>query len=308
MALETPLWIQSGSFSSLADRTLIDTAWTAGVLDAQAAPTVNPPPGSTDLKVAPNATVLAVDVAAGSAIIAGGDQTRQGKYVCRNNAVTTVAIAPRPATGLSRLDLVYAQVVDTSAGIGGTDGWYIQAATGVPSGSSPALPALPVSSIPLAQVNVAAGTNATFATTDITDLRVRARSRLPKQGFDPVVLSWVGPAASVVGQIGLILFTIGPYPCKWIADMTYHCAVSGQALNMSVSHGLPGNVWTILTTDRVNPAGGYSMANCRYIWQENDGAQVQFRTEAIPTVGGQTGAIYNDQVLHRLDALVHLCP
>lgn len=307
MALETPIWIQSGSFSSLADRTLIDTAFTAGVLDAQTAPTVNPPPGSTDLHVAPNATTLSVDVAAGSCVIAGSDQTRQGKYVCRNNAVTTVAIAPRPASGLTRLDLIYAQVVDTSTGIGGTDGWYVKAATGVPSGSAPALPALPTSSIPLAQVNVAAGTNATFATGDITDLRVRARSRVPKQGFDPIPLQFLGNAGSIVGLTGLITFSVGPYPCKWIADMTYHCLTSGTGMTLHIARGDPGPVWTTLVEERTNPGAGFESANPRLIYEQDNGAQITFRTDANVTSGG-TGSVFADSNNHRVDVLVHLCP
>ncbi|HEY2300783.1 MAG TPA: hypothetical protein VGH66_02765 [Acidimicrobiales bacterium] len=183
MTLETPVWIQSGSFPSRMDRLLVDTVMGAGVLDGRPDP-VTVLPASTALKVAPNASTLAVDVSAGVGVIAGTDQTNQGKYVCRSTATQTVTINPRPASGQSRLDLIYAQVVDTSAGISGTDGWSLGVVTGTPSGSAPQLPAVPASAIRLAQVSVVAGTATTFAPSDITDLRVRALSRLspiPKQ-------------------------------------------------------------------------------------------------------------------------------
>jgi hypothetical protein len=183
MTLESPVWIQSGSFPSRMDRLLIDTLITAGVSDGRADP-VSVLPASSALHVTPNATTLAVDVAPGVGVINGTDQTNQGKYVCRSTAIQTVTINPRPPAGQSRLDLIYAQVVDTSAGISGTDGWTIAAVPGVPSGSAPQLPATPASSIRLGQVSVVSGAATTFAASDVTDLRVRALSRtgaIPRQ-------------------------------------------------------------------------------------------------------------------------------
>jgi hypothetical protein len=179
MTLEAPLWIQLGTFASQNDRLLIDTLLAAGVLDGRADP-VTVLPASGDLACAPNGSSLAVDVAAGVAVVTGTDQTRQGKYVCRSTATQTVALSPRPAAGQSRIDVIFAQVLDSSSGIvitPGTDGWIIDKVTGVPSGSSPAVPAAPTSSLILAQVLVSSTGGGTLLSTDITDRRVRALSR-----------------------------------------------------------------------------------------------------------------------------------
>ena len=179
MTLEAPLWIQLGSFASQNDRLLIDTLTTDGVLDGRADP-VTVLPASPDLACTPNIATLSVDVAAGVAVITGTDQTRQGKYVCRSTATTTVALDPRPAGGQTRIDIIYAQVLDSSSGIvitPGTDGWVIGKVTGVPSGSSPTVPNPPTSSLVLAQVNVTAAGGGTLTDGDITDRRHRALSR-----------------------------------------------------------------------------------------------------------------------------------
>src|ERR1700745_388957 len=104
MTLEVPVWLQKGSYTAQADRTLVDNLFTAGVIDAQTAPGTNPPPATTGLQATANATTLAVDIAAGVCVIAGTDQTRQGKYVCRNTAVVTQALTARPASGNTRID------------------------------------------------------------------------------------------------------------------------------------------------------------------------------------------------------------
>jgi hypothetical protein len=177
MTLETPVWLQQGSFPAYQDRLLISALVNPGIPDGPADP-VPVPPIVGDLAVTPDASTLSVDVAPGVCFVNGTDQTRQGVYACRNTASVNVPLAARPASGLVRTDLVYAQVIDTSTGITGTDGWNIAAATGVPAGSNPVTPNLPNSALALARVNVTATGGTTFVAGDITDLRVRATSAL----------------------------------------------------------------------------------------------------------------------------------
>jgi hypothetical protein len=101
-------------------------------------------------------------------VITGSDQTRQGNYLCRATSAQSVSLDARPASG-SRIDRVFAQVIDTSAGISGNDGWVIAKISGVAS-ATPTPPALPTSSELLAQVTVPSGAGA------ITVLDQRRRS------------------------------------------------------------------------------------------------------------------------------------
>jgi hypothetical protein len=185
MPLETPLWIQNGRFPSYSDRTLIEALVRPGVighLDPIALAvdggggnnTLGGVPRIPDLGVTlTSSTPPQVTVAPGRCVIAGTDQLHQGSYVCRMTDPLLIDLDARPASG-SRRDLVYAQVVDTSAGITGTDGWVIDKLTGDAAPANPVLPTLPGSAIHLADVLVPAGTAAIV----VTDARIRARSNL----------------------------------------------------------------------------------------------------------------------------------
>jgi hypothetical protein len=196
VTLNTPLWLQQASYPAQIDRQLIGL-WTGGVINRH-----------TDLVVSADATTLSVDVAPGSAVIPGGDQAFQGSYLCQSTAIVNLPINARPTAGQTRLDLVYAKVIDSTAigaGNPANDGWQILVAAGVPSASSPARPALPASSIALAQVSVAGGGGATFNPADITDLRgLGARSVARPQYGNSVAVATnnLAGAAVGVGQTG----------------------------------------------------------------------------------------------------------
>jgi hypothetical protein len=173
MTLEVPLWMQNGQFPSYSDRTLISTLLSPGIPEQppqSAQSTI--PPTTSDLAVTLASTTPPVcNVAAGTVVIAGTDQTRQGNYLCRSTAQQTVNLDARPASG-SRIDLVFAKVIDTSAGVTGTDGWIIDKLSGQSAASNPSPPSQPTSSERLAQVLVPSGAGAIT----ITDLRKRALS------------------------------------------------------------------------------------------------------------------------------------
>lgn len=164
MTLEVPLWIQNGVFPSYSDRTLISTLFGPGIPDPP--PTTQYLPFTSDLQA--SISGLTITVAPGTVVIQGTDQTRQGNYLCRSTDNTAIQLDARPASG-SRLDLIYARVIDTSTGVIGTDGWIIDKISGTAAAQNPTLPAAPSSSERLAQVLVPSGAGAIV----LTDLRRR---------------------------------------------------------------------------------------------------------------------------------------
>src|SRR5581483_7444458 len=88
--------------------------------------------------------------------------TTQGVYYCYNdNSTGNVSLAIAAANPSNpRIDLVIAQVQDAQYS-GATNNWQLAVVTGT-AGASPAVPALPANSLPLASVWVpAASTNVT---------------------------------------------------------------------------------------------------------------------------------------------------
>jgi hypothetical protein len=260
-----------------------------------------------------NASTLSVDVQPGTCVIAGTDQVRQGKYVCRNNAVANVVLSPRPAAGSARIDVVYAQVSDSAAGVSGaSDSWILGVVTGTPTTGTPTVPALPTSSLALTQVRVQGGTGATIGSVSgdaVTDVRVRARTVMPLRAWGPQFLSATGTAATVTGAINLVQLTVGPYPCAWTAQVVYHCvgiAGGGQALTLQLVKLVPAPL-TVLSTGSINLGAGQGVATNAYAWQQADGSAVTFSGQGN-TVAGGSGTVYATADLHRLTALVFFQP
>lgn len=144
MALSRPIWLQNGSYSARLDRTFADVLFTEGVIN----------PGGGDLLVSeraagPNNTV---DIAVGIAVVEGDDETNQGKYVVRNDAVVNLPFTPAP-TSDARIDLVILEINDSTAGSLRTpaDLANFRVIAGVASGA-PVAPALPDTAIALAEV------------------------------------------------------------------------------------------------------------------------------------------------------------
>jgi hypothetical protein len=261
MTLETPVWLQQGSFPAYQDRLLISALVNPGIPDGPADP-VPVPPVVGDLAVTPDATTLSVDVAPGVCFINGTDQTRQGVYACRNTASVNVPLAARPASGLVRTDLVYAQVVDTSTGITGTDGWVIAAATGVPAGSNPVTPTLPNSALVLARVNVNAAGGGTFVAGDITDLRARATSGLHAPlpilvGTTPFTANSgvVGPTPTAIPGFSLQFTARGGRRFKTTMQVNTQCGATPTTSSLQIRDGV-----AVLATATFNPAvaNGYT--------------------------------------------------
>ena len=157
MTLVAPLWTQDTKYPARLDRQLFATM-PLGVS------------GRDQLWVTQRqqGTNFSVDVSAGNAVIPGVDDTN---YLCRSTAIENRDIAAPPASGTSRIDLVYAQVTDPQAqGTTGDASWDIKVATGTAVASNPQPPALPSFAIPLARVLVKA-TDAAVLDAAITDQR-----------------------------------------------------------------------------------------------------------------------------------------
>lgn len=145
MTLLAPLWLQNlaSGFTASGDRQIIDALLTPGVL------------ASGDLKVTPRATgtPLSVDVAPGRCVIEGTDTAGQGSYLAGSDATVNIALAAQPPTGQARIDLIVAQVRDSSI-TGSDDDWQLVAVTGTPTSGTPVVPTAPASSLVLAQIKV----------------------------------------------------------------------------------------------------------------------------------------------------------
>jgi len=158
-----PLWLQNVDYPARWDRSLFDNLWeNEGVI------------GTTSFAVTQRAIpAMSVDVAAGVAVVQGDDQAFQGKYLCREEAVTSaVTITAAPGSG-TRHDIVVLRVNDPNAGGAAGDNAVIQVVVGVASGS-PVDPVVPPSALPLARVRVASGTG-TITNAMIDDLRSQSR-------------------------------------------------------------------------------------------------------------------------------------
>lgn len=152
-----PNWIQALTYAARLDRQLIKATFTEGVLS-----------GMKVVQRAAGAN-MSVDISVGVGVIYGDDQTDQGAYLVSCTVLENVVIGAAPGSN-SRRDLIYWRVNDPNAGGPAGSNSAFGVVAGTPA-ASPALPALPTSAIPLAEVLVTAG-NVTVVDAMITTLRV----------------------------------------------------------------------------------------------------------------------------------------
>lgn len=156
-----PLWLQNIDYPARIDRTTYDAFWTEGII------------GASDFEVTPSSpAAMTVRVALGMGVVTGDDQSFQGKYLVRNDAlITGLAIGVAPGSG-QRNDLIVLRVRDQNAGVGVNNDAIVTVVAGTPS-LTPVDPAIPNTALVLARVRVPAGTSSITAGL-IDDLRVRA--------------------------------------------------------------------------------------------------------------------------------------
>jgi hypothetical protein len=160
MALDTPTWLQNGTYTARLDRIFADILFTEGVMR----------PGAGELLVTQRGAGAnnSVDIAAGYACIEGDDAADQGNYMVRNTATVNLAATAAPVSN-SRIDLVCLRVNDPAEGgpVGDNAEFVYVTGTAAPS---PAVPATPTSAIALARVLRTVGDTA-VVTANITDVR-----------------------------------------------------------------------------------------------------------------------------------------
>lgn len=160
MAHTTPIWLQAGSYAARADRQIIDSLFSEGVINHFGG----------DLKVIPRAAGanFTITVQDGRGVVKGDDQANQGSYLIESTADDEdVVVSAAPGAG-TRHDLVVAQVNDPNAGGAAGDDWEIVVIPG-----TPALPAVPDTALALAELLVSSST-VSITAAEIVDLRVQA--------------------------------------------------------------------------------------------------------------------------------------
>lgn len=168
MTVRLPAWLQSGSYSAELDRSVPTGLLTpSSALGArEGVRNYN----GLDFKV--TATVAAsmqVNVGVGTAWVSGDYTATQGTYVVINDGTVTLAIAAASSTQ-DRIDLVCLQIQD-SVYSGSTNTAVLTVIQGTPATPGNAVPpALPLSTMMLAQVLVAKGISS-VANAAITDTR-----------------------------------------------------------------------------------------------------------------------------------------
>lgn len=156
MTVRTPRWLQGGSHAAEDDRLLTAALATSAGVNSAAA-----------LKVTQQTTpAMSVQVAAGSAFVAGTESALQGLYFVYNDAAVNVTIAAADATN-PRRDLIVLRVKD-AAYSGAANSATVESVTGTPA-ASPTLPAVPANCHVLAEIAVAA------AATSIIDANITDR-------------------------------------------------------------------------------------------------------------------------------------
>jgi hypothetical protein len=165
MTMQPPLWAGGATYPAAADRGLLSALFAnAGVVTL-----------ATDLKVTQRGAGanMSVDVAAGSALIDGTDAAGQGRYFCQSTSTVNKVVNAAPGAGTSRIDRIYARIADADI-LGGSSSWDVFYIAGT-AAASPSPPALPSSSIPLAQFTVLSSTTS-ITSGMITDQRTLADS------------------------------------------------------------------------------------------------------------------------------------
>lgn len=237
MALDLPLYLQGGSYSANAFRTLVDAAMKEGVVD----------PG--DYKVTRRAVGanMSVDVAPGTVVLNADITAFQGKYMCRNTTTVNRAVTAAPSSGNSRIDIVVVQVRDAQLDGGLNNDQVINVIAGTPS-SSPTIPATPVNATKLAQVLVT-DTTTTIQNTAITDTRAGARVDTTTHAYGSMTDQNL-PADSVYSDWGSPVTVLDP--------------------QRSVT------VYALLTGQVASNTGGIAFANCRVGISVDGGATFSF--------------------------------
>jgi hypothetical protein len=194
MTRRDPLWQQALAYPASEDRNLMRALWPSGRVAGGVCTAV--------------AGTMNVSIARGQAAVPlSGDF---GTALCTWDAPETVALAPAPATGQDRYDLICALVRDPEVD-GGANGDFVFVVIEGAPGAPPTEPAVPPNHLPLAQVTVVGG-SANLDTATITDSRGQPLA-VPNAG------PWFNYAPRLVTATEVFLGTAGGWSAgrwKWI--------------------------------------------------------------------------------------------
>lgn len=197
MALRTPpSWLQNGSHPAENDRLSMQAIISStGII------------GTSSLAVSQAATpAMAVQVAAGWGAVVGNFTTNMGVYQAYNDAATQLTVTTSNPSN-PRIDRVVMTVLDAFY-TGASNTVTFQVIAGTPA-VSPVAPTLPVNSLSLATVAVAAGATS-ITNANITDTRVSITTLLP-----------VGDLTDVQAGTGIsVANSTGPIPIVSLAATT----------------------------------------------------------------------------------------
>jgi hypothetical protein len=150
MAVETPIWLQNGTYPARLDRAFIEAVLrgTERVFDG--------------LEVSERAmgASFSVEVSPGSVAIGGDDSSNQGFYFVRSTAVEELAVPSSPSSG-TRTDTVIVRINDSQAGGASGDNGVIEVIEGT---------TVPPTAVALASI-ARSENEAAILTTAITDRR-----------------------------------------------------------------------------------------------------------------------------------------
>lgn len=220
---------------------------------------------------------LVARVAAGRAVILGTEATAgglQGPYLFTNDANVDLAVAPT-AAGQLRVDLVVARVYD-AAYSGAVTQATLEIVQGVPAAANPAEPAVPVSSLVLARIDVPAAAGA-IAAGNLTDRRVYTVANGGALNLATAERTALSGAATAADPAGLpegfpvwdrdlgILFAWTRAGAKWVAQRMRSVAV--------VAHNEDGGTTT--ATGYTNALTGSSVLTCTFTASDSGLALVQ---------------------------------
>jgi hypothetical protein len=249
MTLAPPLWAGAATYVADTDRELINSVFrSTGVVDL---------PGG-HLKVSQRAAGanMSVDVAAGTGIIEGTDAAGQGRFLCASDAVVNKVVNAAPGAGTSRIDRIYARVFDADV-LGGTSSWEIGYIAGT-AAASPTAPALPTSSIPLAQFTVL---NTTTSITSAMCVDQRTEAAVGR-----------GPEVRQVEDNNNVLFT-----------NTSFFAATGSLT-------LPAGNWLIEGDVETSASIASGVVHVARIWNTTDGAALITRSVPVRPATSSNGA------------------
>ena len=169
-----PVWMQSGTYNAVDDRAVTGmltdrTLSSAGNFVGLSGGVV---PGLDQFKATVSGGNMLITVSSGMIVVPASGATPPGAYLCVNDGNVSIEI-DIAATSNPRLDVIYAEVLDTQSGAA-SDEWRIGVAKGQP-GANPTSPVLTTGQYPLWQVRVVpaslnGGTNK-ITSTQLTDLR-----------------------------------------------------------------------------------------------------------------------------------------